>query len=258
MAPILQTTIPDDMLQTRALPGIQPVSGSWLRVDEAYGAQMQERERLISERPKDVLFLDPNAAPAAKELLDAVLEEGAAHGFDGTSHVRCPDGRSVEIDRAEPMATLGRLVQCDLCILEKSDNEHVLTGAVLCFPASWRLSEKAGRPLTDIHIPVEEYDPALAKRVQRLFDGVQPGRALWRFNALWYEDPALFQPRSTVTPRPASDRNTAPYYRSERQTIFRLPETRAVVFAIHTLVLERESALQAFACNALHDHSVSG
>ena len=38
-----------------------------------------------------------------------------------------PDGVSVEIDLNEPMTFLGRLVQNDFCILQKTDKEHVLT-----------------------------------------------------------------------------------------------------------------------------------
>lgn len=112
------------------------------------------------------------------------------------------------------------------------------TGAVLCFPASWLLSEKSGRPLSAIHETVDEYDTGLARRVQRMFDGVQVGRPLWRMNQLWYADPELHQPRSDITPRAIENKpEGASYYRSERQCILRLPQTQAVVFTIHTFVL---------------------
>ena len=65
---------------------------------------------------------------------------------------------TVAIDRGDPMGTLGHLVQEDLCLMEKRGEEHVLTAAVLCFPASWRLADKIGRPLEAIHVPVPEYD----------------------------------------------------------------------------------------------------
>ena len=110
----------------------------------------------------------------------------------------------------------------------------------MTFPASWRLAEKIGQPLTAIHDPVSEYTPDIARRVQRLFDGVQVGRPLWRYNQLWYHDPALFQPRSSMEPRSKPD-SAARYFRTERQCVVRLPKTRAVVFSIHTWVLERAS-----------------
>ena len=135
------------------------------------------------------------------------------------------------------MTFLGRLVQNDFCILQKKDNEHVLTAAALCFPASWSLEEKFLKPLIDIHVPVEAYDDNIAKRVQRLFDGLQINRPVWRFNALYYEDPNLFQPRSVNQPRRKPAPNKVKYFRSERQTIIKLPKSGAIIFGIHTFVV---------------------
>jgi hypothetical protein len=121
--------------------------------------------------------------------------------------------------------------------LQKQGDEHVLTGAVLCFPASWTLAEKFMKPLVRIHKPVDSYDANIAKRVQRLFDGVRVGRPVWRFNALHYADAELFHPRTEDAPR-EDDYEEQRFLRSEKQVIMRLPETDAVVFAIHTFVVE--------------------
>ncbi|MGV6804148.1 MAG: heme-dependent oxidative N-demethylase family protein [Ruegeria sp.] len=235
MKPILQEKLPYDIEPGRKLPGIGPTTLSeWLRQDEAFGAQMQRRKDILTSRRSDVLALDSDAAEAAVELLNLVL----ALVYPGTvDHVVRMDGVHVEIDRSRPLDTLCQIVQEDFCILQKRGDEHVLTGAILCFPASWRLSEKFMRPLIAIHDPVASYDADIARRVQRLFDGIQAERPLWRFNALWYEDPELYQPRSANAPRQKRDRGTANFLRSERQTLVRLPETQAVVFSIHTYVL---------------------
>lgn len=166
-------------------------------------------------------------------MLDWLARHGSGYEISA-NEARRPDGVRVPIDRAAPMLTLGHLVQEDLCLMERHGAEHVLTAAVLCFPASWRLSEKIGRPLRDIHLPVPSYDAGIAARVQRLFDGVQPGRPLWRFNVLRYADPTLHQPRRRVQPDAAGH---CPYLRSERQCVLRLPVSGACVFSIHTFVL---------------------
>ena len=239
-AAILQTRLPFDATPRR-LPGVAPLDpGDWLHTDEAHAAQMALRDRLIAQRPEKVLRLDPAARPAADELLDTVLSHLMPRpGYRvGRDEVTRPDGIAVPLDRDHPMATLGRLAQEDFCLLEKRGDEHVLTAAALCFPAGWSLDEKFLRPLVRIHAPVAEYDADLARRVQRLFDGVQPGRPLWRFNHLPYSDPALFQPmREADRRKPPTE--AAPYLRSERQCIVRLPRSRAVVFSIHTYVLLR-------------------
>ena len=243
MSLILQTTLPFAPWmdpRTNRLPGVLPLEGDdWLRVDEAFAAQMAERDRLIREAPDLVHALLPQGVPAAQELYKRVLarlatETGYAVGADA---VQRPDGVSIPLDPAQPLLTLGRLVQEDLCLMDSVGGEHVLTGAILCFPASWTLAQKIGRPLSDIHIPVPSYDEGIARRVQRMFDAIRPEQPLWRANALLYDDPTLFQPRREGVPRPRSVEKT--YLRSERQCLLRLPETRAVVFTIHTFVLRR-------------------
>lgn len=240
MTVILQQTVPSEMRQAAPLPGVAPCDPEdWLRVDEAYGGQMARRLQLIEGHRDDVIWLDEAARPAVTELLEMTLEVLPKLGFEQQGErITCPDGRKVCVSRTDPLASLGALVQEDLCVLEKRGDEHVLTGAVLCFPAGWLLAEKVGRPLSAIHDPVEEYDPQLAARVQRLFDGVKVERPLWRMNQLWYADAELHQPRSETAPRAIHDgRAGAAFYRSERQCILRLPKTNAVVFSIHTYVL---------------------
>lgn len=215
----------------------------WIIVDDAFAAQMAEREKLLAHKRDAVVAMEPAARPAAQELLAQVLQAlDARSDYTVTDdHVLRPDGVTVLLDRADPMGTLGQLVQQDFCLLEKRGQEHVLTAAVLCFPASWTLSEKFREPLIRIHVPVDSYDDLMARRVQRLFDGIREGRPLWRFNALWYEDPALFHPRREADPRNTHDAGRAFYLRTERQSLLRLPATGAVVFGIHTSMLDRET-----------------
>jgi len=230
---ILQDLIPPEMGGDVRLPGMAPCGGDeWMRVDEAYAAQMAYRAALLATRREAVLWMRKDALPAAQELLEQALVAMPAHGFEvAAGKVVCPDGRAVMLDFEAPLLTLGALLQEDLCILQQEQGEHVLTGAVLCFPANWRLADKIGRGLAGIHAPVEQYDENLTARVQRLFNGVQVGRPLWRFNRLPYADADLHQPYRK------HDAARSGFIRSERQCIVRLPVTRAVVFSIHTYVV---------------------
>jgi hypothetical protein len=233
MNEILQKSLPAELCKEVRLPGISPCAqDDWLRVDEVYTAQMAYRTRLLAEKSNDVFWQEHATCPAAEELLSAALEVLPKLGFVQVDKgVQCPDGRTVAIDFGAPLWTLGHLVQEDLCILQEQGDEHVLTAAVLCFPANWRLAEKAGRPLTAIHAPVEEYDGDLARRVQRMFHGVKAGKPLSRHNRLRYATADLHQPHKKV------DEQRMPFLRSERQCVLRLPRTNAVVFSIHTWVV---------------------
>lgn len=223
------------------LPGIQPLrpDQNWLRVDEAYGAQMALRRRLIAERPQAVLGLLPQAEGAAQEALALVEESLPALGFarDGDGWI-CPDGVRVSVDRSAPMASIGRLIQSDFCLMQAEGAEHALAGAVLCFPARWLLAEKLGRPMTVMHRPIASYTDDLARRVQRLFDAIRPEQPLWRCNALFFDDPALHQPMSETDPRSHTP-GPSDYLRTEFQVLRKLPQSGAVAFVIHTSVLPR-------------------
>lgn len=229
---------------TARLPGIQPLDpAAWLLRDDAFAPQMAERDRLLAATPERVHAMAPRAEAAAEELRALVLGHlSAAPGYDvGPGRVTRPDGVEVARDGA-PLMVLGRLIQEDLCLMLPDDGGgHVLAAAVLCFPASWTLDEKMGRALIGIHAQVAEYDADLARRVQRLFDALRPERPLWRANALGYADSTLHQPRREADPRtPAPD--PPPFIRAERQCLLRLPESRAVVFSIHTQVVRRADA----------------
>ena len=236
---IFQKLIPYDTTYPK-LPGTRPISpDEWIICDDAFSQQMALRDKLIDTKKDKVLAISEEAREAAVELSKITLDFCTSKlGYQKKiNKIIRPDGVSVEIDLNEPMTFLGRLVQNDFCILQKTDKEHVLTAAALCFPASWSLEEKFLKPLIDIHVPVKEYDDNIAKRVQRLFDGLQINQPVWRFNAMYYEDPNLFQPRSINQPRRKPAPNKVNYFRSERQTLIKLPECEAIIFGIHTFVV---------------------
>lgn len=245
-APILQKTLPHFPWMEpplARLPGVVPLEGEdWLIADDAFAGQMARRDGLLAQRPDQVHALLPGAVPAAQELYHLVLDSLSRHPayqLRATDATR-PDGVTVPLDRSQPLKTLGRLVQEDFCLMEApvdqaTAGEHVLTGAILCFPASWTLAQKIGRPLTAIHEPVPPYDDAIARRVQRMFDAIRVDQVLWRMNFLSYDDPELFQPRLEGQRRPRPVHHV--YLRAERQCLRRLPVTRAVVFSIHSYVM---------------------
>ncbi|KAA9009509.1 DUF3445 domain-containing protein [Histidinibacterium aquaticum] len=225
----------------RLLPKMSPVEGSWITVDGAYAAQIAERARLMAERPGEVLCVTEGAEPAVAELVATVraaLVEDPRFSVDGEI-VRCPDGRAVRLGPGAGLPELGAILAEDLCLLEKRGEEHVLIAAALCFPAGWTLAEKIGRPLSRIHRPVPPYDDEIARRVQRFFDAARPGRPLWRANLHGYSVPDLFLPQREDEPKTKVQAEPR-YLRSERQTVLRLPESEAVLFAIHTTVVRSD------------------
>ncbi|MEM6942929.1 MAG: DUF3445 domain-containing protein [Pseudomonadota bacterium] len=233
-------------------PGVQPLaSQDWIVVEGDFAEQMAAREALISTRPEIVLAALPEAEMAMQELLAEVLAHLDAqprYRVEG-AEVRRPDGATVIVDGAAPMASIGRLVADDFCLLlpDAASGEYRLVAAVLCFPARWSLAEKMGKPLTAIHAPVPNYAEGLSRRVNRLFDAIRPERPLWRANWLVYGDPVLHQPALTAEdgPAPTEGKRWSPngpfYLRVERQTLRRLPVSGAVAFGIKSSVTPVEA-----------------
>lgn len=240
---VLQTRLPDppwlDPVRWR-LPGVQPLAEEdWLIQDESFAGQMALRDMLIETEPKAVHVLQDSAIDGAQECYDLVLAILAMTPGYTVTECSCirPDGVTVPLERSAPLLTLGRLVQADICLMEPGAEGHLLTGAILCFPAYWTLSEKIGRPMTAIHGPVTEYNTDIARRVQRLFDAMRPEQLLWRMNANLHKSGALFTPKLEGEPESRVGLEDGRFVRSERQVLRKLPKTGVTVFSIHTYMV---------------------
>ena len=224
------------------LPGLNPLGiDDWLFSDDVFSEQMAYRDYLISNK-KDVVFQClPGSEAACEELLADIVTHLHAKGYVKTrSGLIRPDGIEINLLNDHPLLTAGRLTQHDLCVMELQGDEHVLTAACLCFPSSWSLTEKIGRPLIKIHEPVPNYTADLARRVQRVFDVIRVGHPMFRVNTLIYSDPNLHQPRTMSTRRSISKSNKL-WVRSEFQSLVRLQATKVVIFGIHNTIVPLES-----------------
>lgn len=245
MTPVLQSFLPFAPWadpRTRRLPGILPLDmDDWLQVDDAYAGQMALREALLRDREGDVIGITERAQPAVDEMYEMVLDRLPACFERSSQEVICPDGRAVTLDPQRPLQVLGRIVQEDLCLMEEDGaGEHLLSAAILCFPAGWTLAEKLGRPMMRIHQPVDKYTEDIGKRVQRLLNAISPDTPLWRANAHQSRAP-LFNPLREDAPKDSVNQGHMPFIRSERQCLLRLPRTRAVLFSIHTYLVRIEN-----------------
>ncbi|MEL6915822.1 MAG: heme-dependent oxidative N-demethylase subunit alpha family protein [Pseudomonadota bacterium] len=219
---VLQQHVPYPATEARRLPGMQILAPrDWLVFDEAEAAQCALLRRLLGERRAEVVAAMPGTEALTSEACAVISEHLARdHGRPGVA-------------RFEDLAGG---VQEDVILLEKRDGAHVMVAALLCFPASWTLAEKIGRPMARIHAPVAAIDARMDAMIEAVFAAVTHARPLWRYNQLWYRDPALFQPRREGDPR---GHEVGDYLRTERQCLVRMP-SGALLFTIHTYVVHRD------------------
>ncbi len=204
---------PPVRMGTRGL-GDQP----WLLVDDHREAELALKAELHAERPAEVF---------------AAGEGSEEPGAEVASMARAA-GVTIEPVGTHPLQAAGLAVQEDLCLLRRSTDGWVLEAASVSFPSRWRLADKIGLTLGDVHAPVAGYSPKLEHRVTALIDRLED-RIVRRRNWFVHPDRALHQPDRPAHGDPVigADRVWADLWlRSERQTLRRLRRSDWALFTI--------------------------
>jgi hypothetical protein len=191
---------------------------AWLVRDDDHDRDLALKAQLLRERPREVFAaLDTEEVSAGSAEVRTLVAAASGGRPDPVLH---------------PLDAAGRLVQEDLCLLVLRDGAPHLDAASLCFPSYWRLADKLGRPLADVHGPVAHYADELAAKVDRFLQRLRPDRPVVRRNWSIHDDPSYFLPDPTP-PHPV-DPPDGLWLRSERQTLRRLAAVPAVLFTIRT------------------------
>lgn len=231
------------------LQSLDPVE--WMPADLDLPQMVQHKTSVGQAQGARVYQTLPGSVPAQEELRTTLLEhlvvnQGDCYRIDGnTLHCRIGDLRW-DLQQTDLWHT-SLWVAEDICLLEKINGAYRLTAASLCSPSNWKLEEKMGETLDMIHGPVPGYEDVLASRVNRLFDQLQPHKPLLRYNWSLQPDNELFW-RADLPGTAADLDPTSPdkrFWRVERQTLRRLPNTGAIVFAIR-ISLHSVAAMDAY------------
>lgn len=201
----------------------------WLEMGEDRAEQLEEKARLLRENRDAVLQVHDEeiARPAALELHKVVWEHLRQYHAD----LSLPTQGSPQ-SASDALADLARVVQEDFCLL--SPRDQTLQAALVCFPSRWKLAEKMGRDSFGVHQNVSHFQ-SIARPTSLAL--AQLSKPLVRFNWTIHDSNELFAPEGKpgqeLNPDEVLD-NT--YFRVERQTLRRLPDSQAVAFSIRTYV----------------------
>jgi len=229
--------------------GLKPLDPTrWIDVDDELAVYLAEKSRLFAERYNQVFAAEADTEAAQREVLERLVahlpaDHAETHAREGGSMRIVPTGELVWLDGTSPLETAARLVQEDLVLMRRGDEGWRLAAAALCFPSAWRLSDKFGRPMHEVHGPVPGFGAGTrsAELITRMFDNLRPGAAMIRWNWSLYGDRVLFHPEPThAVPRFGVEGEKA-VVRLERQTITKLT-TGDVLFTIR-IYLEPINAL---------------
>ena len=182
---------------------------------------IEMKRALIEERRDEVVACLPGAEEACEEV---------ARGVMRSIGIAPTDARGVEA-----LVEAALRVADDLCILiPDAEGMPRLVAAVLCSPNRWRLTEKIGGTMASIHMPVARYDIDLDSPVNAVLKRMNVEKPMWRTNWGISNHPALFQP--DIPPHTPDMAIGDMWFRTEWQTLRRLPDTGAILFTIRTFV----------------------
>lgn len=202
----------------------------WLDRDHTFDFQLAEKRRLYENLHDKVFVEEPETREAQGEVLELVRQN---LGLAPTE----------EIGAASPLIAASLLIQEDLILMRRDERGWRLAAGSLCFPSSWTLTEKFGRPLDEIHAPVPGFSAGTrnAELIARMFDRLQPANVMLRFNWSVQAGDALYHPlsnvardeRATTAPtRFPGDTAASAFIRVERQTLRKLPRSGDILFTI--------------------------
>ena len=222
----------------------------WFQVADDYSDHLRERRRLLKTQNDEVFAALPDSENACLEVMSILSDHLPKHHPDffqrHKQHLITLENREswdLQNPPKHPLECAGLWVQEDLCVMEEAPKdaddagEYRLTAAVLCFPTRWHLKEKIGKPMSEIHDPIPGYREQINTPVNQFFPRLKAGQPVWRLNWGLNDDPALFQPNGFpgegLNPL-LTEKNTADevYLRVERQTLSKLPQSRAILFTI--------------------------
>jgi hypothetical protein len=233
--------------------GLKPLElDRWIEIDEFLLPHLAEKQRIYAEIPEKVFVEEGDTRDAQGEVLDLLVahlaaihpatHRGGGSGVEVVGLEGALDALAPAL-REAPLARASLLVQEDLILMRRDERGWRLAAGSLCFPSSWSLEEKFGKPLQEIHAPVPGFGPGTrpAELINRMFDGLQ-GQAVERFNWSIQAGDALYHPLSNIqrvdratnrpTRFPDGDINAHAFMRVERQTLRKLPVSRDILFTI--------------------------
>lgn len=175
----------------------------WIELDNQYTSFHALKAKRIAERGSKCCKTAPEAFDGACELLEELcaylperypsLYKKTAVGIDNLA-----TGESFDIVQRplpeDPMQTAARLVQDDLAIMfERPDGQYYLLAGAVLLAGFWRLEDKFGMPLSEIHTSgdVPGYKAKLEKGMMNFFRRVMPQGPVLRNNYFIQVDDGL-------------------------------------------------------------------
>jgi hypothetical protein len=218
----------------------------WLQPDLEASDFYQNKIIQFNRNPDTVYQAEAESVKAQAEfgalLLDYLLRQHGDIYQRDENHLYAPAlGLQWQLNDIESLWQSSLWIADDICILLPDSDDYRLCAASLCSPSHWYLAEKFGQTLAAIHKPIPGFEQTLTPAVSRFFSHLRVEHPVQRFN--WSVQPSDSLSWLGDGDEPLSA-DAALFWRVERQTLRRLPQTGAVAFTIKVYVHPLEELRQ--------------
>ncbi|KXG46905.1 Protein of unknown function DUF3445 [Penicillium griseofulvum] len=257
---------------TMALENLDP--SELIPMDKTYKSRLAQRKSVLDQHHDIVVAInndqtpkeDPRIRPAISELYNFVLETYLPTRYPSMFRLSAesslfqnlvtgatwPTRLSPTTPTTKALEILAQTVDEDFLILlpdlspdTEEQPRYVLQAYATCFPAGFNTREKLGLRLADIHGPVPRYQERIGRSMDKFFARIEVGKFVKRFNWSITIDTGLFAAfggthavsgvkEDAIEVGKLNIDQTV--LRCERQTLHRLPVSKALVFFVHTYV----------------------
>ena len=229
----------------------------WIELDNEWIRYHNEKlSRLFDEHAFLSCRTAPEAYDAALETMEllseylvhrypSLFEYQFDHNDKNKKQIRIKATNEIYPIRSEdPLKYASLLIEDDLALMiEGSDEQYYLKAGSIVLPGFWRLEDKFNMSLAQIHLSgkVPQYKEKLEQSMERFFQKMTPENPVVRHNYGIQTDNNLawassIGPEETYGVVSHTDERTLTiedlYFRCERQTLRRLPRSRAILFTI--------------------------
>lgn len=221
--------------------GLSPLDlADWIEVDERLDAYLAEKARLTRLDRDAVFAAEAGSEDAQAEVLALLVRHlpqrfPAIYRLEGST--MDVGGRRVDLSASPPLERAAAMVQEDLLLMRRGEAGWRLAAGSLCFPSSWRLREKFGLPLQEIHAPVPDFGPKTrnAGVITRIFDNLKPDQPVRRMNWSIYGNDRLHHPEregERLELARGSGELLRSFLRVEYQTLRKLAVSGDILFTV--------------------------
>ncbi|KAI5963285.1 uncharacterized protein KGF55_003077 [Candida pseudojiufengensis] len=243
---------------------ISHIPNEWLLIEDTYLKCTSLKQQSLNSNPNQTMYIcnDPSSINALKEFYDLVFEfyikrypqyfiynkslnevTNAINGFKFKLNTK-------HLTPKQMLINLGSNMEEDFILMlkpqdskNKSEEEYILKSTIVGFPAGFDASELFNKPISFIHNPVPQYTQRLKPSMNKFFNNLSK-KDLWiRFN--WsiqtHSNYFTLSNHGRIGDKPPEklkrneiDFKNGCFLRCERQILFRLPKSNAIIMTTRT------------------------